>query len=73
MPYTEAFMNEVFRFGSTTPLALHANPEETTLGGYRIPKRTWVVGNIYGIHWDKKVGMDWERYIQCGVAVGRKK
>lgn len=56
MPYTEAFMNEVFRYGSITPLAVHANPEETTLGGYRIPKRTWVIGNIYGIHWDKKVG-----------------
>ena len=57
MPYTEAFINEVFRFGSITPLAVHANPEETTLGGYRIPKRTWVIGNIYGIHWDKKVRM----------------
>lgn len=55
MPYTEAFMNEVFRFGSITPLAVHATPEETTLGGYRIPKRTWVIGNLYGIHWDKKV------------------
>lgn len=57
MPYTEAFMTEVFRFGSITPLALHGNPEETTLDGYRIPKRTWIIGNIWGIHWDKKVGL----------------
>lgn len=62
MPYTEAFMNEVFRFGSITPLAVHANPEETTLGGYRIPKRTWVIGNIYGIHWDKKLWGDPENF-----------
>ncbi|KAK8390851.1 hypothetical protein O3P69_010518 [Scylla paramamosain] len=62
MPYTEAFINEVFRFGSITPLAVHASPEETTLGGYRIPKRTWVIGNLYGIHWDKKVWGDPENF-----------
>ncbi|XP_045592688.1 cytochrome P450 2U1 [Procambarus clarkii] len=62
MPYTEAFMTEVFRFGSITPLALHGNPEETTLDGYRIPKRTWIIGNIWGIHWDKKVWSDPENF-----------
>ncbi|KAK4325035.1 hypothetical protein Pmani_004346 [Petrolisthes manimaculis] len=62
MPYTEAFITEVFRFGSITPLALHGNPEETQLGGYRIPKRSWVVGNIWGIHWDSKVWGDPENF-----------
>ncbi|KAK8754113.1 hypothetical protein OTU49_011187, partial [Cherax quadricarinatus] len=36
----------------------HSNPVETTLGGYRIPKRTWVIGNIRGIHWDKQMWVD---------------
>ncbi|XP_071524102.1 cytochrome P450 2U1-like [Panulirus ornatus] len=62
MPYTEAFITEVFRYGSITPLAMHGNPEETILGGYRIPKRTWIIGNIWGIHWDKKVWGDPENF-----------
>ncbi|CAL4123074.1 unnamed protein product, partial [Meganyctiphanes norvegica] len=62
MPYTEAFMQEVFRFGSITPLALHGNPEETTLDGYRIPKRTWIVGNVYAVHWDKQTWGDPENF-----------
>ncbi|XP_069999742.1 cytochrome P450 2U1-like [Penaeus vannamei] len=62
MPYTEAFTTEVFRFGSITPLALHGNPEETTINGYRIPKRSWVIGNIWGIHWDKKLWGDPENF-----------
>ncbi|XP_068236051.1 cytochrome P450 2U1-like [Palaemon carinicauda] len=62
MPYMEAFITEIFRYGSITPLAVHGNPEETTLNGYRIPKRSWVVGNIYGIHWDKKVWKDPENF-----------
>ncbi|KAK7021790.1 hypothetical protein SK128_010779 [Halocaridina rubra] len=62
MPYTEAFINEVFRYGSITPLALHGNPEETTLNGFRIPKRSWIIGNIYGIHWDRNVWNDPENF-----------
>lgn len=62
MPYTEAFITEILRYGSITPLALHGNPEETTLNGYRIPKRSWIIGNIYGIHWDKNVWKDPENF-----------
>ncbi|XP_045592690.2 cytochrome P450 2U1-like [Procambarus clarkii] len=62
MPYTEAFLTEVFRYGSILPLVVHSNPEETTLGGYRVPERTWVIGNIRGVHWNKQVWIDPENF-----------
>lgn len=55
MPYMEAFINEVLRFSTITPLAAHATPEDCKLGDYVIPKQTMVVANLYGIHHDPKV------------------
>ena len=54
-PYLEAFINEVLRYGSISPLAAHATEEETVLGEYRIPKKSVVIGNIWGMHFDTKV------------------
>ena len=51
----EAFINEVLRYGSISPLAAHATEEETVLGEYRIPKKSVVIGNIWGMHFDTKV------------------
>ncbi|KAA0194234.1 Cytochrome P450 CYP3216A1 [Hyalella azteca] len=58
MPYMEAFINEVMRFSTITPLAAHATPEDTTLGEYHIPKQTLVIANLWGIHHDPKVWGD---------------
>ena len=55
MPYIEAFINEVLRFSTITPFVAHATPEDTTLGDYNIPKQTLVIGNLWGIHHDRKV------------------
>jgi len=55
MIYTEAFLNEVLRHSSITPLAVHSTPEDTVLGGYKIPKQTMVLANIWAMHFDKKV------------------
>ncbi|XP_018011897.1 cytochrome P450 1A1-like [Hyalella azteca] len=54
MPYMGAFINEVMRFSTITPLAAHATPEDTTLGEYHIPKQTLVIVNLWGIHHDPK-------------------
>ncbi|KAF2361341.1 Cytochrome P450 [Trinorchestia longiramus] len=62
MPYMEAFINEVLRFSSITPLAAHSTPEDTKLGDYLIPKQTLVIGNLYGIHHDPKVWGDPEEF-----------
>ncbi|KAA0193375.1 Cytochrome P450 CYP3216A, partial [Hyalella azteca] len=58
MPYMGAFINEVMRFSTITPLAAHATPEDTTLGEYHIPKQTLVIVNLWGIHHDPKVWRD---------------
>ena len=50
MPYTCAFMEEVFRFRTLVPLGLqHALTEDAKLGEYVLPKGTIVSGNSNSI------------------------
>ena len=44
MPYTYAFMEELFRFRPVGPIGLyHCSTEDTQLGKYAIPKGTLVI------------------------------
>ena len=51
LPYTFACLAESMRYRTIGPLGLpHMASEDTEIGGYRIPARTQVLGNIYSIH-----------------------
>ncbi|KAI8496642.1 hypothetical protein Bbelb_252970 [Branchiostoma belcheri] len=52
-PYTEATIHEVMRKGSFAPVSLpHTTTVDTTLRGYRIPKGTWIMPNLWALHHD---------------------
>ncbi|XP_075454312.1 cytochrome P450 1A5-like isoform X2 [Ascaphus truei] len=56
MPYTEAFIYEVFRHASYVPLTIpHCTTEDTMLSGYFIPKDTCVFINQYQVNHDESL------------------
>ncbi|CAG0889127.1 unnamed protein product, partial [Darwinula stevensoni] len=56
LPYTEAVLHEVARIASVAPLGLdHCATTDAQLSGFRIPKGTVVLANIYAIHRDSQV------------------
>lgn len=63
LPYTEAVIRETMRFNTLLPFALpHLAAEDTTLGGYDIPKNTIVLPNVYAAHHDKEMWGDPENF-----------
>ncbi|GFR29653.1 cytochrome P450 2C16 [Trichonephila clavata] len=53
LPYLEAFIQELFRTAQAFYNTTHySNFEETTIQGYRIPKRSIIVGNLWSINND---------------------
>lgn len=56
LPYCEATIREAMRYQTLAPLGVpHKALEDTTLGGYFIPKGTMVLTSIYSAHRDEKV------------------
>ncbi|KAK1164243.1 cytochrome P450 2J2-like [Acipenser oxyrinchus oxyrinchus] len=54
MPYTEAVIHEVQRMGNVAPLNVpRMTTEDTTLGGYFIPKGTQVFATLSSVLFDK--------------------
>ncbi|XP_015427788.1 PREDICTED: cytochrome P450 1A5-like isoform X2 [Myotis davidii] len=54
LPYTEAFINEVFRHASFIPFTIpHCTTADTTLNGYFIPKNTCTFINMYQVNHDE--------------------
>ena len=70
MPYVEAFIQETLRKSSITPYGIfHSAIEDTTLGGYTIPKGYWIGANFIGMHhdpqvWDEPMTVKPERWLR---------
>ncbi|XP_015272809.1 PREDICTED: cytochrome P450 2K4-like [Gekko japonicus] len=59
LPYTEAVIHEVQRFGNIVPMNLpHATTVDVTLNGYFIPKGTHIVPLLYSVLCDES---QWEK------------
>ncbi|KRZ08218.1 Cytochrome P450 1A1 [Trichinella zimbabwensis] len=57
--YAEAFLNEVFRFGSVLPFAIpHATVSNATLDWYHIAQGVPVLGNLWAVHHDQALFPD---------------
>ncbi|NXG80731.1 CP1A4 protein, partial [Baryphthengus martii] len=59
LPYTEAFILEMFRHSSYMPFTIpHSTTKETVLNGYYIPKGTCVFINQWQVNHDEKLWKD---------------
>ncbi|XP_033744152.1 cytochrome P450 2B19-like [Pecten maximus] len=59
MPYTEATITEMFRFGDFTPLGLpHATSTDVSFKGHIIPKGTMLIPNIGSVHTNPGIFQD---------------
>ncbi|XP_022082868.1 steroid 17-alpha-hydroxylase/17,20 lyase-like isoform X4 [Acanthaster planci] len=58
LPFTEATLLEIFRYGTVAPLGVpHSVMEDTTLGEYKLPKDTTVIINHLALHFS---ATEWE-------------
>ncbi|XP_066224083.1 cytochrome P450 1A1-like isoform X1 [Saccopteryx leptura] len=56
LPYTEAFINEIFRHASFLPFTIpHCTTKDTTLNGYFIPRKTCIFINMYQVNHDETI------------------
>ncbi|RWS14884.1 cytochrome P450-like protein 20 [Dinothrombium tinctorium] len=63
MPYTEATIYEVLRRSTVIALGnAHLTLNDTILAGYRIPKNSQILPNLYAIHMDPKLWKDPELF-----------
>ncbi|KAK9165855.1 hypothetical protein Scep_001046 [Stephania cephalantha] len=59
LPYLTCIVNEALRLYPPGPLLVpHASSAECTVGGYRVPKGTIVMGNAWAIHRDPRLWED---------------
>ncbi|KAM6169966.1 cytochrome P450 1A4-like [Rhynchocyon petersi] len=59
LPYTEAFINEIFRHVSFLPFTIpHCTTVDTTLNGYFIPRKTCIFINMYQVNHDETLWED---------------
>ncbi|KAL8173102.1 UNVERIFIED_CONTAM: hypothetical protein K2H54_040079 [Gekko kuhli] len=62
LPYTDAMIHEVQRFGNIVPTNLpHATAADVTLKGYFIPKGTYILPLLYSVLYDES---QWEKPLQ---------
>ncbi|NXM76916.1 CP1A5 protein, partial [Serilophus lunatus] len=63
LPYTEAFILEMFRHSSFLPFTIpHSTTKDTVLNGYYIPKDRCVFVNQWQVNHDKKLWKDPESF-----------
>lgn len=64
LPYVEAFIQELHRWASVSPLAVsHVTTGSDIFRGYHVPKGITVVPNTYGVHHDAQIYPDPERFL----------
>ncbi|KAM5543810.1 hypothetical protein V8D89_002427 [Ganoderma adspersum] len=54
LPYLDCVIQEFHRFNPAIPLVTHGNSKEDEYLGYRIPKKTWIMANVWAMLHDEK-------------------
>ncbi|KAI0919563.1 hypothetical protein AcW1_003214 [Taiwanofungus camphoratus] len=54
LPYIDCLIQEVHRFNPAIPLVTHSNTVEEEYLDYRIPKKTWIMANVWAMLHDEK-------------------
>ncbi|CAG0891818.1 unnamed protein product [Cyprideis torosa] len=54
LPYLGAFILETLRLGTSVPISAHIALKDVDYKGYHIPRGTWLVSNLYGLHLNPK-------------------
>ncbi|XP_070542480.1 steroid 17-alpha-hydroxylase/17,20 lyase-like [Ptychodera flava] len=63
LPYCEAVIHEVMRIRTIAPISLpHETTEDTSIGGYNIPKGTQIWTNLWKLHMDDKHWKEPEKF-----------
>jgi cytochrome P450 len=64
LPYVDAFVKEVFRWRSVAIIGgqPHAPTQDDAYKGWRIPRGTWVQGNVWAIHRNEREFPDPDRF-----------
>jgi len=64
MPYTEATIMETLRYSSLIPIGVwHSTLRDVEFRGFRIPKDTMIIPNLYAVHHDPRLwGEDVEKF-----------
>ena len=47
LPYLDAMIQEIHRFNPAIPLVTHAPISDDEYMGNRIPKKTWIMANVW--------------------------
>ncbi|KAF8014661.1 hypothetical protein BT93_H0462 [Corymbia citriodora subsp. variegata] len=64
LPYLQAIVKETLRLYPPAPILVpHEAREECTIGGYLIPKGTWIFINAWKLHRDPRVWSDPEKFL----------
>ncbi|KAJ4478448.1 cytochrome P450 [Lentinula aciculospora] len=72
LPFLDAVIQEVHRFHPPVPLATHSTYAEDHYEGHCIPKKSWVLGNIWAMthessRYDRPEVFDPDRFMQRGI------
>ncbi|XP_066297774.1 cytochrome P450 1A1-like [Branchiostoma lanceolatum] len=63
LPYMDATINEILRFGIPIPTALpHTTTVDTNLRGFEIPEGTWIMPNLWNVVRDPEIWGDAESF-----------
>ena len=47
IPYIDCIIQESHRYNPAIPLVTHSNVVEDSYSGFRIPKKTWLLANVW--------------------------
>jgi len=61
--FVDAVIQEIHRFHPAVPLATHSNYMEEEYNGHRIPKKTWILANIWAMMHDDNVYPEPDKFL----------